>query len=470
MEGTIQARYGSINFTELGNLADKEIFTSGNTQVYANSTFRDPSTGKIDTTKVIMVNTVQDNQYDELPIPALLLNWSGATFDINNKTYTINTTPELLEAIRASANHADKLNGTEFYNDYNSLLDRLTYIESLLKPIYYKWYDRTGINIGDENVIYLNEKVTMLPGDGLTDESETFMGWICSLDEKLYQPGETFTLTKELYDLFGDGYNIIQFTAVVETSSYSVGIDVTNGRYTGTSPQTIEYGDHAFWEVYADEGYELPISVTNGTISGNMVTSDKVTNDFTVYVNCVDLSYIEPAYSEYSFWIDGTKVYDNTWIDLGQTITIPAPQDEELGDDKELFEGWICELNGNLYQPGDQYTLTQEDYDKIVGGVFTFNASFKNSYYVGINVTNGRYGGSTTKRIKYGEQASWTVYADDGYKLPTSVTNGTISGNIVTSDIVTNNFTVDVVCEEDIQPGLTDPESSETEPGLTDPE
>ena len=175
------------------------------------------------------------------------------------------------------------------------------------------------------------------------------------------------------------------------------------------------------------------------------------------------ISYIEPEYPpvEYSFWIDNTKVYDNTLIYLGETITIPAPNVYELGDDVELFEGWKCELDGNLYKPGDQYTLTQEDYDKVVGEVFTFNAKFRDSYLVGINIAHGWYGGHALKRIKTGEQASWKVYANEGYKLPTSVTNGTINGNIVTSDIVTKNFTVDVVCEEDI---------SNTEPGSPDPE
>ena len=255
---------------------------------------------------------------------------------------------------------------------------------------------------------------------------------------------------------------------------YSVGIDVTNGRYTGGQSYMVEHGKQASWEVSAFDGYKLPTSVTNGTISGNIVTSDEATKDFTVYVVCEeDISNTEPAYAEYYFLINNIKVFENTRIDLDQTITIPTPPDGEIGDG-ETFEGWQCELNGNLYQPGETFTLTQEDYDKITEGTFAFSAVLKpKTYQVGINVTNGWYLGTSPETIEYDKQASWEVYANEGYKLPTSVTNGTISGNIVTSYIVTQNFTVDVVCEEDIsntEHGSSNPESSGTEHGSSNPE
>ena len=99
MPQIIQARNKDINFTNFEDLANKEIFTSGNTQVYANSILRDPSTGKIDTNTVITFNTTSNDKSDKLTTPALLLNWSGAEIEFNGTTYTINTTPELLEAL-----------------------------------------------------------------------------------------------------------------------------------------------------------------------------------------------------------------------------------------------------------------------------------------------------------------------------------------------------------------------------------
>ena len=109
MAQTIQAKNTSINFTNFDNLANKEGFTSGNIQVWGNSTLIDGSTDKIKTSNVVKVNTTSQNLADKLTTPALFLNWSGAQLSFNGNTYTINTTPELLEALLAAGQTATTL-------------------------------------------------------------------------------------------------------------------------------------------------------------------------------------------------------------------------------------------------------------------------------------------------------------------------------------------------------------------------
>ena len=142
MAQTIQAKNTSINFTNFDNLANKEGFISGNIQAYSNSTLIDGSTGKIKTSNVVKVNTTSQNLADKLTTPALFLNWSGAQLSFNGNTYTINTTPELLEALLAAGKVTDlgasnsKLRASSFYTKYNELLNRIdnllisyTYVE-----------------------------------------------------------------------------------------------------------------------------------------------------------------------------------------------------------------------------------------------------------------------------------------------------------------------------------------------------
>jgi len=99
MAQTIQAKNTSINFTNFDNLANKDGYSIGTTQVYSNANLIDGTTNKVKTTNVIKVNTTSQNLADKLTTPALFLNWSGAELTFNGNTYTINTTPELLEAL-----------------------------------------------------------------------------------------------------------------------------------------------------------------------------------------------------------------------------------------------------------------------------------------------------------------------------------------------------------------------------------
>ena len=142
MAQTIQAKNTSINFTNFDNLANKEGFTSGNTQVYSNTTLIDDSTGKVKTTNVIKVNTTSQDpnnkMYDKLTTPALFLNWSGAELTFNGNTYTINTTPELLEALLDAGKVATSLSNSNLpirssvvkqeFSDLEAAIANLAYV------------------------------------------------------------------------------------------------------------------------------------------------------------------------------------------------------------------------------------------------------------------------------------------------------------------------------------------------------
>lgn len=68
---------------------------------------------------------------------------------------------------------------------------------------------------------------------------------------------------------------------------------------------------------------------------------------------------------------------------------------------------------------------------------------------VTINIQNGYSPSTQTVKVEEGKSATWSVYPSTGFKLPTTVTNGTIYSNTVKSRKVTSadtSFTVTVEC------------------------
>lgn len=68
---------------------------------------------------------------------------------------------------------------------------------------------------------------------------------------------------------------------------------------------------------------------------------------------------------------------------------------------------------------------------------------------VTINVVNGYSPSTKTVEVEEGESATWSIYPLTGFKLPTTVTNGTIYSNTVKSNKVTSSdtsLTVTVEC------------------------
>lgn len=68
---------------------------------------------------------------------------------------------------------------------------------------------------------------------------------------------------------------------------------------------------------------------------------------------------------------------------------------------------------------------------------------------VTINIQNGYSPSTQTVKVEEGKSATWSVYPSTGFKLPTSVTNGTIYSNTVKSHEVTSadtSFVVTVEC------------------------
>ena len=68
---------------------------------------------------------------------------------------------------------------------------------------------------------------------------------------------------------------------------------------------------------------------------------------------------------------------------------------------------------------------------------------------VTINIQNGYSPSTQTVKVEEGKSATWSVYPSTGFKLPTTVTNGTIYSNTIKSREVTStdtSFTVTVEC------------------------
>ena len=74
---------------------------------------------------------------------------------------------------------------------------------------------------------------------------------------------------------------------------------------------------------------------------------------------------------------------------------------------------------------------------EIIGELVTITLVIENGY---------SENASQSITVSKGEQASWTVYANNGYRLPDTVTNGQINGNQVTSNNADDNLEVRVIC------------------------
>jgi len=136
MAQQIKAKNTSINFTNFENLANKDGYSIGTTQAYGTSTVVDGTTNKVKTTNVVKINTTSQNLAEKLPTPALFLNWSGAQLTFNGNTYTINTTPELLEALLAAGQTATTLTNSNLpirasvvYNKIQELEEKIAQYE-----------------------------------------------------------------------------------------------------------------------------------------------------------------------------------------------------------------------------------------------------------------------------------------------------------------------------------------------------
>ena len=81
----------------------------------------------------------------------------------------------------------------------------------------------------------------------------------------------------------------ITYTAAVQT--YTVSLSVTNGTKSPNSSQTVNRGDSVSWTITPNTGYQMPSSVTGGTISGNTVTFNNITADKSFAITCVQQTF-----------------------------------------------------------------------------------------------------------------------------------------------------------------------------------
>ena len=84
------------------------------------------------------------------------------------------------------------------------------------------------------------------------------------------------------------GTTNVTYYAIWTPNTYTVTLIINDGRITsGNKTQTVNYNSKATWTVMPNDGYNLPTTVTYGTISGSTVTSKAITSNTTVTVNCV---------------------------------------------------------------------------------------------------------------------------------------------------------------------------------------
>jgi len=520
MAQQIQAKNISINFTNFGDLANKDGYSIGTANAYSNikdnnhpNGLIDGSTGKIVTSNVIEFNSSNQNKFNNLTLPALFLNWSGAQLTFNGNTYTINTTPELLEALLAAGkvdnlgSSNSKLRSSSFYAKYHELLNRINNL-----PIPSKKSD----------IIISGKSITGLHGDSLDYGSTATITFTTSVpctiqlvpesnsryDQRVRITGSythkidiTNTNTTDFEYQIGSNWVVIKVAAsYVDASQYNVengyaylsdgtnrgtqygiGYDIymqpeqqypvyyydaeVGGIKLNEEPQYVKMNHTitlwpAFYDGVDEEEYTFvgwknraknyiykagaQVIVTPSIISGGSISFEAV------YEEKISYTYVEPepeevndAYVTFSGYDTISGTFKGGSVSEGKTITLPSAGKSSTSQYSYTFNGWKNELDGTVYQAGSTITIWSDT---------NFTAQFTattRQYNVTLNVTNGTITeGSKVKTVKYGQTATWYIAPNDGYQLPTTVDNGLISGNRVTSQTVRTSFTVTAFCPE----------------------
>lgn len=94
------------------------------------------------------------------------------------------------------------------------------------------------------------------------------------------------------------------------------------------------------------------------------------------------------------------------------------------------------------------YTTNNGSFTTTNTLTYTITSVPPTTYNVTLNVNNGAItNGQAVQTVTSGGSASWTVTPNSGYKMPSSVSGATISGNTVTVSNVTSNQTINLTCE-----------------------
>ena len=216
-------------------------------------------------------------------------------------------------------------------------------------------------------------------------------------------------------------------------------LDIQNGSISdGTSNiQNVVEGQTVTWSVTADTGYNLPTTITNGTISNGVITSIQAGTDH-ITVRCI---CVKPTTYTVKF-IDelDNRTYQESGA-AGKEITI-APLVTKEGYSNI---GW---------READASTAVNFPTPLTIG---TVNVTYYDlrtpiTYAVTVNVTGGTINGQTTKTYNVNHNASQaiSVTPNSGYILSTvsKYYDYDINNNTVTVKHVKENLTVNIICKE----------------------
>ena len=172
-----------------------------------------------------------------------------------------------------------------------------------------------------------------------------------------------------------------------------------------------------------------------------------------------------------------SKIYENNSNNNEDITKLKTNIENILNDNQELAEKYSSQYNSlinngvikrtfvdpsnystygnkilNIVNCKETSTNVQELPDKyliIVGNNSEYNSGIGSfTYIVTLNVINGTKIPNSTQTVTKGNSVSWTVIANDGYELPSSVEGATISGNTITVNNVTADKTINVICTE----------------------
>ena len=219
---------------------------------------------------------------------------------------------------------------------------------------------------------------------------------------------------------------------------YTIKIYILNGHTTGSQEVTVNAGDQHSWEIIPNDGYKMPTQVSNGTINGNVVTSNAAYANLVIYVFCEKIDDT-PSTESYNVTLN---------ISNGNIVTGSITQTVNEGGtaswEVEPIEGYklpTTVTNGTINGSFVTSDVVTSDLEVTVECVQ------KQSFMVFLEIENGNVlSGSIEQTVMEGEQVTWEVEPIEGYKLPTTITGGTINGSFVTSDVVTSDLDVIVTC------------------------
>ena len=252
---------------------------------------------------------------------------------------------------------------------------------------------------------------------------------------------------------------------------YTVRLRIIYGSSITTEDKVVNSGSYATWTMQPPTGYNWPTTIENGRINGNTITSNVVNESntdengiMTVTVTCVEVTTNVPV----------------AGITLNKSsITVAANDINTISATIEPANATNKTINWQSSKPtvatvtssttsGQNATVTWKkagsctitatadgDASKSATCSVTCQEVAIQQYTVKLYIVYGSYAKVETQKVNSGSYATWTMEPPTGYNWPTTIENGSINGNTITSDPVNESntdengiMTVTVTCVE----------------------